>query len=166
MRRQKAGPLQVSKELSWAYGFLVINAVTVIGRIKSYKRKISKSHKNCAMLRFTLFCCGYMMTSSNGNIFALLAICAGNSPLMGEFPAQRPVTQSFDVFFDLRPNKQWWGWWVETPSRPLWHHCNDMVSCRWMYVMFYVWSPGLLHWHCCPSIPVGVILKDMGKICR
>ena len=24
----------------------------------------------------------------------------------GEFPTQRPVTQSFDVFFDLRLNKQ------------------------------------------------------------
>ena len=32
----------------------------------------------------------------------LLAICAGNSPVPGEFPAQRPVTRSFDVFFDLR----------------------------------------------------------------
>ena len=31
----------------------------------------------------------------------LLAICAGNSLVTGEFPAQRPVTQSFDVFFDL-----------------------------------------------------------------
>ena len=35
---------------------------------------------------------------------ALLAICARNSPVPGEFPAQRPVTQSFDVFFDLRLN--------------------------------------------------------------
>ena len=44
----------------------------------------------------------------------LLAICAGNSPVTGEFPSQRPVTQSFDVFFDLRLNellrKQSWGW--------------------------------------------------------
>ena len=32
----------------------------------------------------------------------LLAICAGNSPVTGEFPAQRPVTRSFDVFLDLR----------------------------------------------------------------
>ena len=32
---------------------------------------------------------------------ALLAICAGNSPVPGEFPTQRPVTRSFDVFFDL-----------------------------------------------------------------
>ena len=45
----------------------------------------------------------------------LLAICARNSPVPDEFPAQRPVTQSFDVFFDLRLNKwlskQPWGWW-------------------------------------------------------
>ena len=37
---------------------------------------------------------------------ALLAICAGNSPVNGEFPTQKPVMQSFDVFFDLRLNKQ------------------------------------------------------------
>ena len=33
---------------------------------------------------------------------ALLAICAGNSPVTGKFPAQMPVTWSFDIFFDLR----------------------------------------------------------------
>ena len=38
------------------------------------------------------------------NFSAELAICAGNSPLSGEFPAQRPVARSFDVFFDLRQN--------------------------------------------------------------
>ena len=65
---------------------------------------------------------------------ALLAICAGNSPVPGEFPAQRPVTQSFDVFFDLCPNKrlskQSWGWWSETPSSSLWRHNN--VSHAWL----------------------------------
>ena len=59
-----------------------------------------------------------MMTSSNGNIFRVT----------GHLCAQRPVTRSFDVFFDLRPNKrlskQSWGWWFETPSRPLWRHRN------------------------------------------
>ena len=49
----------------------------------------------------------------------------------GEFPAQRPVTRSFEVFFHLRPNKrlskQSWGWWFETPSHPLWRHCNIFV---------------------------------------
>ena len=39
-------------------------------------------------------------------ISASLAIYEGNSPFIGEFPAQRPVTQSFDVFFDLRMNKR------------------------------------------------------------
>ena len=37
---------------------------------------------------------------------ALLAICVGNSPVTGEFPSQRPLTQSCDVFFDLHLNKQ------------------------------------------------------------
>ena len=37
---------------------------------------------------------------------ALLAICAWNSPVPGEFPAQMPVTRSFEVFFDLRLNKR------------------------------------------------------------
>ena len=59
---------------------------------------------------------------------ALLAICAGNTPVPGEFLAQRPVTRNFDVFFDLRLNKQLskhsWGWWFETLSRPLWRHRN------------------------------------------
>ena len=63
----------------------------------------------------------------------LLAICAGNSPVTGEFPTQRPVTRSLDIFFDLRLNKrlskQSWGWWFETPSRPLWRHCHDN-ECR------------------------------------
>ena len=59
---------------------------------------------------------------------ALLALCAGNSPVTGEFTTQRPVTRSFDIFFDLRLiirlSKQRWGWWFETPLRPLWRHCN------------------------------------------
>ena len=67
---------------------------------------------------------------------ALLAICVGNSPVTGKFPAQRPVTRSYDVFFDLRLSKrlskQSWGWWLETPSRPLWCHLNDHRECHWL----------------------------------
>ena len=62
----------------------------------------------------------------------LLAICAGNSPVPGEFPSQRPVTRSFDVFFELRLNKrlskQLWGWWIETQSLPLWRQCTDYAK--------------------------------------
>ena len=67
-----------------------------------------------------------MMTSSNGNLFRVTV------PLCGEFtgnrwnPPQRPVTQSFDVFFDVHLNKQLSEqsrrWWFELPSRSLWRH--------------------------------------------
>ena len=73
---------------------------------------------------------------------ALLAICAGNSPVPGEFPTQRPVTRSFDVFFDLHPNKRlnkhWWGWWFETPSCPLWRHYSDI---SWWFCDLETLSP-------------------------
>ena len=75
---------------------------------------------------------------------ALLDLCAGNSPVSGEFPAQRPVGRSFDVFFDLRVNKrlskQSWGWWFETLSRSFWRHHNGIrnhlfeeiySTCNW-----------------------------------
>ena len=65
---------------------------------------------------------------------ALLALCAENSPVPDEFLTQRLVTQSFDVFFDLRLNKrlskQSWGWWFEMLSRSLWCHCNVDFSVR------------------------------------
>ena len=69
-----------------------------------------------------------MMTSSNGNIFRVTGHMCGKFTGPGEFPAQRPVTRSFDVSFDLHPHKrlskQSWGWWFETLSRPLWRHRN------------------------------------------
>ena len=37
-------------------------------------------------------------------VSAFLAFCAGNSPVTGEFPIQRPVMRNFDVFFDPRLN--------------------------------------------------------------
>ena len=70
----------------------------------------------------------YMMTSSNGNIFRVTAPLCGEFTGPGEFPTQRPVTRSFDVFFDLclnkRLSKQPCGWWFETPSWSLWRQCN------------------------------------------
>ena len=69
-----------------------------------------------------------MITSSNGKIFRVTGPLWGNSAVTGEFTSQRAVTRSFDVFFDLRLSKrlskQSRGWWFETPSRPLWRHCN------------------------------------------
>ena len=63
-----------------------------------------------------------------GTISALLALCEGNSPVTGEFPSQRPVTRSFDVFFDLRLNKrlckQSRPQWFRAASSSLWRHFN------------------------------------------
>ena len=57
----------------------------------------------------------------------LLLLCAGSSPVPSEFLAQRPVTRSFDAFFDLRPNKRLrWGWWFETSSCPSWRHRKSL----------------------------------------
>ena len=62
---------------------------------------------------------------------ALLALCEENSPVTGEVPSQKPVSRSFDVFYDLRLNKRLnkhsRRWWFETPSRPLWRHCDAQI---------------------------------------
>ena len=77
-----------------------------------------------------------MMTSSNGNIFRVTGLFVGNSPVTGEFPAQGPVTWSFDVFFHLHLNKcfskESWGWWSEKPPCSLWRHCNEYKMCQQM----------------------------------
>ena len=92
---------------------------------------------------------------------ALLAICAGNSPVTGEFPAQRPVTWSFDVFFDRRLNKrlskQSGGWWFATPSRPFWRQCDGVLAncLKWSGVNFnirvkfelHTGVADYIHWH-------------------
>ena len=75
------------------------------------------------------------MTSSNGNFFRVTGPLCGEFTGPGEFPAQRPVTWCFDVFFDLRLNKrlskQPWGWWFEMPSWSLWRQCNAVDCAQW-----------------------------------
>ena len=64
---------------------------------------------------------------------ALLALCEGNPLVTAWFLLQRPVTQSFDICFDLPLNnqlsKQSRCRWFETPSRSLWRHCTEILSC-------------------------------------
>ena len=124
----------------------------------------------------------YMMTSSSGNICRVTGPLCGEFTGPGEFPAQRPVTRSFDVFFDLRPNKrlskQSWGWWFETPSRSLWCHRNVTRSSvgnkSWPYdgVHIIVGSVGSCAIYCSlqtiiivsiPWSPVAVLLKSRGS---
>ena len=72
---------------------------------------------------------------------ALLALCVGNSPVTDEFPSQRPVTRSFDVFFDLRLNKrlskQSRRRWFESPSPSLWRHSNTIACYGSVLVSWY-----------------------------
>ena len=99
-----------------------------------------------------------MMTSSNGDIFRVTGPLCGEFTDTGEFPAQMPVTRSFDVFFDLRPNKRLnkhpWVWWFETPLWSLWCQCNvlsvpNINSSDAGDGIFRVWrsiSCLLMHW--------------------
>ena len=78
-----------------------------------------------------------MLTSWNGNIFRVTGHL--NSPVTGEFPAQRPVTRSFDVFFDLRLNKRLskhsWGLW--------WRHRNEAEFLHGQFCKR--WTPYINH---------------------
>ena len=103
---------------------------------------------------------------------ALLAFCAGNSPVSGEFPAQRPVTRSFDVFFDLHliklMSKHSRGWWFETLSRPLWRHCNEQGGIsvmewsqqqpchQWSHPHCHVWNVTHYQYH----VDLGILFKQ------
>ena len=80
---------------------------------------------------------------------ALLALCAGKSLVIGEFPSQRPVTRSFDMFFDLCLNKrlikQSWGWWCETPSQSSCRHYSVKsllihYQTDWPYLDITCWN--------------------------
>ena len=98
---------------------------------------------------------------------ALLAICAGNSPVTGEFPAPRAVTRSFDVFLDLRLNKQLskhsLGWWFETLSRALWRQCN--VNHRWRQGMYIQLHP-ILEYICYPYLKLDAGLANLPLLKR
>ena len=71
------------------------------------------------------------MTSSNGNIFRF------TGHLCGEFTGNRWILRTkasdaelwcFDLPLNKRLSKQSWGWWFETPSHPLWIHCNEFAN--------------------------------------
>ena len=71
-----------------------------------------------------------IMTSSNENIFRVTGLLCGEFIGPRWIVPQRPVTWSFDVFFDLGLNKQlikqWRRWWFETPLRSLRRHRNGL----------------------------------------
>ena len=105
---------------SWNNGMRCMFLYILLKHLRFY---LIVSLNKCVMQTFT--CTSFihsiiMMTLSNGNIFRVTGPLCGEFTGPGEFPTQRPVTRSIDVFFDLRLNKRWskqpWGWWFETPS--------------------------------------------------
>ena len=92
---------------------------------------------------------------------ALLTLCEGNPRVTGGFPSQRPasqrpVTRSFNVFFDVHLNKQLSKqsrcWWFETPWRSLWRHCNDSALKNKFKTNFKIsWGHCLYSWPWGPS---------------
>ena len=89
--------------------------------------------------------------------FSMLpTLCAGNSLVTVEFPSQRPVKWSFNVFFDLHLNKrlskqlrrQWFG----MPWYSLWRHCIFFIVLYWKEKYedhFYTMYPWI-----CISLPI------------
>ena len=109
----------------------------------------------------------YMMTSSNGHIFCVTGHLCGELTGHRWIPHTQPVTRGFDVFFDLHLNKrlskQWWGWWFETPSRPLWRHCNDFTrpsrTCESQSTRN--WPGVALDWWCQLNVQGTYILREL-----
>ena len=86
-----------------------------------------------------------MMTSSNENIFCVTCPLRGNPPVISGVPSQRPQTLSFDVFFNLHPNKrlnkQSRRRRFKTPSCSLWRHCNGWHKFRIVHSFFHQSEP-------------------------
>ena len=95
----------------------------------------------------------FLWNITRNSFSALQTLCEGNSPVTGEFSSQRPVTRSFDVFFDLHLNNDWTnhrdasdlrrhrahydvtvmrkGLWTLTPSRNG-RHFADIFKCNFL----------------------------------
>ena len=161
---------------------LVFNSNIPTGRFQQISRRskyfregilaILKSPHSCLWCMLPLIYASKTWWRHQIEIFStLLALCVGNTPVIGEFPSQRPVTRSFDVFFDLRLHewlsKQPLDWWFETPSCPWWRNCKDIWcvysehKLSWIRLTFYsviLWfvstdfiypePSGLLQWKC------------------
>ena len=85
-----------------------------------------------------------------GFFSALQALCEGNPPVTGRFPSQRPATQRFDVFSDLRLNKRLSKLtrrrWFETPLLSLWRHFYVLERFR-KPVFWEKFHQQILYWN-------------------
>ena len=127
--------------MHWSYCSLVL--------LHRY-HKCSKSQQN-----HTWWC--YQMETFS----TLMALCAGNSPVTGEFPEQRPVSRNFEVLFDLCLNKplskQSRGWWSETHKYFTWCFMSDCLLCRTVSLSTAINSI-LSWWHIDALFPIKYVL--------
>ena len=66
-----------------------------------------------------------IMTSSNGNICRVTGHLCGKFTGPGEVPHTKANDAELWCFLWYAPEYTVeWGWWFQTPSRPLWRHCN------------------------------------------
>ena len=82
-----------------------------------------------------------MMMSSNGHIFRATGLLWGESSGHRWIPLTKVgEAERLDVFFALclnkRLSKKSRRWWIRTPSRSLWGHCNvDICFIRCIFVL-------------------------------
>ena len=84
----------------------------------------------------------------------LLAFFAGNSAVIGELPAQRPVARSFDAFFDLH------GWVNNGEAGDLRRHCAhyDVIVMTWNFFVLKLIETFKLQWHVCSRTFFNIIM--------
>ena len=66
---------------------------------------------------------------------ALLAICAGKSPVTRKKGSDAEHWRFLDLRLNICLSKQWRGWWFETPSHPLWRPCN---VCSYLHMHWII----------------------------
>ena len=125
----------------WNFILSKINPYCSIGSFKTYSSIITALI--CVRFDVVITDIITMITSSNGNIFRVTGPLCGGFTGPGEFPAQGPVTRSFDVFFDLRRNKrlskQPWGWWFKMPSWSLWRQCHEQKCSPYLDLQVFIY---------------------------
>ena len=83
-----------------------------------------------------------------------------NSPHKGQW--RRALMFSLICALNKRWSKQSWGWWFETPSRPLWRHCNMLRMPHYLFVcqvavprwasLQGIYAPRMLCTHLIPAL--------------
>ena len=114
----------MSHEMSRLLTMVILSALSVFLVLSAHRHQACCTGLGCQCIAWWRH---QMETFS-----ALLSLCAGNSPVTGEFPSQRPVTRSFDVFYlrlNKRLSKHSRRLWFETPLWSLRRHCNRTCDC-------------------------------------